>query len=304
MKRATPRNGALNTLPSKDRDYQTMSWLDCTSEKDGGKKVVNQLKCKVCSDFAERIRGSKNFSDKWIIGADSVRLSNVCDHAQSDQHAHAMLLLKKQHAKSAGLPPSSYDPIAQALNKLSDDERVKLQLKFDIAHFVATQKLPFTMYPQICELEVHHGVSLGTSYINETAGKEMMHYIAESRRQELKQTLAKSKFFSLLLDGSTDTANIDNELILAVWCDRDGSDEKIHTRMEYFTVVRPQSVTAKGLFNVLETALQGLGIKEISAEKCLKLVGIGTDGASANIAASWLKGLVESRLCWVFGCGA
>ena len=81
-----------------DRECQTMSWLLCTSEKDGGKKMVSQLKCKVCIDFADRIRSSKNFSDKWIVGADSVRISNVRDHAQSDQHSCAMLLLRKQQA--------------------------------------------------------------------------------------------------------------------------------------------------------------------------------------------------------------
>ena len=283
-----------------DREYQTMSWLDCSSEYKSEKKVVTRLKCKVCSDFVERIRTGKNFSDKWIVGANSVRVSNVRDHVQSDQHAHAMMLLKKQRAKSAGLPPSSYAPLAQAFNRLSGDERGKLRFKFDIAHFVAIEKLPFIKYPQICELESHHGVNLGTSYTNEYAGREMIHFIAESRRQESREKLAKAKFFSLLLDGSTDTANIDNELILAVWCDRDGGDERIHTRMEYFTVVRPQAVTAEGLFQVLETALQGLGIKEVSAETCLKLVGIGTDGAAANIAAAGLKGLVEGRLSWVF----
>ena len=79
-----------------------MSWLLCTSEVDGGKKVVSQLKCKVCIDFADRIRSSKNFSDKWIVEADSVRISNVRDHAQSDQHA--VLLLKKKQAKSTSPP--------------------------------------------------------------------------------------------------------------------------------------------------------------------------------------------------------
>ncbi len=190
--------------------------------------------------------------------------------------------------------------LRKAFSKVSDEERDKLRRKFDIAHFVATENLPFTKYPKICELEAHHGVCLGTSYVNETAGKEMIHYIAESRRQELMKKLANARFFSLLLDGSTDKANIDNELILALWCDRDGRDEKIHTRMEYFTVVQPQSVTAAGLFKVLESALQGLGISEISAETCKKLVGIGTDGASANIAAAGLKGLVEGHLDWVF----
>ena len=126
-------------------------------------------------------------------------------------------------------------------------------------------------------------ISLGTSYVNENAGKDFMHYIAESRRQELKEKLANANFFSLLLDGCTDAGNVDDEVFLAVWCDCNGSDQKVHTRMEYLTAVRPQSVTAKGLFEVLESALQDLGIPEVSAKHCKKLVGIGTDGASANI---------------------
>ena len=40
-----------------------MSWLECSSEYEG-EKVVSQLKCKVCSKFVDRIRRSKNFSDK------------------------------------------------------------------------------------------------------------------------------------------------------------------------------------------------------------------------------------------------
>ena len=52
--------------------------------------------------------------------------------------------------------------------------------------------------------------------------------------------------------------------------------------MEYLTVMRPQSVIAQGIFDMLERGLQGLCIQEVSAEHCGKLVSIG---ASANIAA-------------------
>ena len=38
--------------------------------------------------------------------------------------------------------------------------------------------------------------------------------------------------------------------------------------------MRPQPVTAQGLFEVLEGGLQGLGIQEVSAGHCKKLVGI------------------------------
>ena len=95
-------------------------------------------------------------------------------------------------------------------------KREKLQAKFDIAHFVACENLPFTKYSKICELEAHHGVELGNTNNNENARKEMFHYIAESRRQELPEKDADAAFFPLLLDGSTVTVNIDNELMLIV----------------------------------------------------------------------------------------
>ena len=106
-----------------------MSWLDWSTEKEGAKKMVTRLKCKVCTEFVDKIRGRKNFSDKWIIGADLVRISNVRDHARNDQHAHVMSLLKKPRSQSAGLGPSSYAPIAQAFNKLLHDEREKFRVK-------------------------------------------------------------------------------------------------------------------------------------------------------------------------------
>ena len=83
-----------------------MTWLDCEIRKDGGKMFVDKLKCKVCAEFVDKIRGKKNFSDKWISGADSVRTGNVRNHARNDQHAHAMLLLKKRRAESTGLGPA------------------------------------------------------------------------------------------------------------------------------------------------------------------------------------------------------
>ena len=278
-----------------DKEFSTMSWLDCEARMNGGNKIVEKLKCKVCTKFESKIEGRKNFSNKWIVGAESVRASNVRDHAQNDQHAQSMILLKKDKAKAVGLGPASYPPIARALNKLPDDEKQRLRFKFDIAHFVATERLSYLKYPQICELERHHGVDLGTSYNNESAGKTFVHYIAESRRHELADHIKKAKFFSLLLDGSTDKGNIDNELLLIVWCDADGTDEKIHTKRSYFSVYRPESVSAEGLFAVVGRALQNIGIRAITTGDCKRLVGFGTDGASANIAAKGLKGLVEKK---------
>ncbi len=283
-----------------DKTWQMISWLDCVAVVEGHNKMVSTLTCSVCTKYAEKIKGRRNFNEKWITGAESIRISNVIDHAKSDQHKHAMMLLRRDQARSLGLDAAHYAPIARALTSLSKDEREKLKRKFDIAYLVATETLSFKKYASICALEKKHGVDLGVTYLNDIACKTFIHFIAEVEGERLKNALSQADFFSLLLDGSTDKGCCDNEIVMAVWCDIDSTDEKIHSRISFFTVVRPQNSTAKGLFAVIETALQQIGIPSLDISSCSKLVGIATDGAAVNIARSGLKGLVEDQLPWIF----
>ena len=79
-----------------DKEYQTLSWLECeASTSTAGKRIVDQLKCKVCTKFKDHIRGKRNYSDRWIEGAGSLRLSNIKDHAKADQHTHVMGFLRE-----------------------------------------------------------------------------------------------------------------------------------------------------------------------------------------------------------------
>ena len=282
-----------------DRELQTLTWLNCHSQFDSGKRVVTKLSCSICSKYQDKIKGRKNFSEKWINGAESLRTSNLKDHAHTDQHKHAMSLLKKEQAQIQGLSPASYAPIAKALEALPEEDKTRLRNKFDIAYFIATEKLSFKKYPKLCELETKHGVDIGTTYTNEVAGRTFVHYIGEAKRRELADTLGKADFFSFLLDGSTDKGNCDNELVLIAWCDINGKDERIHTKMSFLKVFQPDSVSGVGLLKVIEGSLQSLGIQGIDDTHCYKLVGVATDGASANIASRGLKGIVQEKLPWI-----
>ena len=137
---------------------------------------------------------------------------------------------------------------------------------------------------------------MGKSYTTEIACRNFTHYIAECIKQTLYNRLGTANFFSLLLDGSTDSENVENELFLVIWFDQDGTGEKVCTRASYFDVCRPTSTTAVGMLEVVENALKNFEIQEFNAEGCSKLVGFGTDGASANIAHAGLKGLIEKRV--------
>ena len=100
-----------------DRDCQTVTRLDCDTELSGRKSLVSKLRCTVCTNKAS-IEPRRNFSEKWLLGAESVRTSNIRDHAKADQHIQAMNLLKREHARVSGLDVTSYAPIARVLNKL------------------------------------------------------------------------------------------------------------------------------------------------------------------------------------------
>ena len=230
-----------------------------------------------------------------------IRTSNIRDHATSEQHGHAMNLLSKEQAAASGQSIVASAPIVVALNTMSSDERERTRNKFDIAYFMATEQISFRKFPGLCELERRHGLNIGTNYTNEASARTFTHFIAEAHRMELASALHQVKFFSILLDGSTDSRNIENELLLVVWFDKDGpvDGKKVLTRTSYLKIARPATATAKGIFDVLQTALQGLGISTISREECAKIVGIGTDGAAANIAGAGLKGLVDKEIPWV-----
>ena len=85
-----------------DREHKTLSWLECETCIEAGARVVTQLKCSVCKKFQSRIVGKRNFSDRWITGAESIRTTNIHDHAQSEQHIHAMTLLHQEIQKAQG----------------------------------------------------------------------------------------------------------------------------------------------------------------------------------------------------------
>ena len=46
---------------------------------------------------------------------------------------------------------------------------MQLRHKFDIAYFTAIEKISFSKYPRLCELEARHGVDIGKLYTNNVA---------------------------------------------------------------------------------------------------------------------------------------
>lgn len=207
--------------------------------------------------------------------------------------------MSRPSAQTSGVDDTMYMLIVQSLSSISEQERQKLRIKFNIVYFIATEQLAYQKYPKLCELQTKLGMNLGSSYLNENAAKEFIHFMAKLKLQSIISSVQSATFFSLLMDGSTDSSNSENEMILVMWCNVESDDCKIHTKMAYLSMHTPVHTNAEGLFESLKHGLQQLGISSITQETCSRLVGVATDGASSNIAANGLRGLVTEHLPWV-----
>ena len=192
----------------QEKEHETLTWLRCDKQQ----RYVESLWCETCRRFQDKIRGTKNFSAAWITGSTNQKLSNVLDHARSDQHKLSMSLLRVEQAKATNAPVTMYAPIAQSLLSMGRSLQERMGKKFDICYMLAKENLPFRKYPVIHELESRHGVDLGQSYATKDSAKSFMHCIAESQRSAFVESLLNKRFYSFLMDGTTDAGNVEDEL--------------------------------------------------------------------------------------------
>ena len=115
-------------IAGNDKALSTSTWLKYDK---ADHEYVATLKCSVCIEFQDKLRGTTSYSNVFISGSKKLRVSSFKNHTASDMHARAMLLLKKQSSSDV----TEYAPIAEALHTLDSDAEGKLKRKFGIAFF-------------------------------------------------------------------------------------------------------------------------------------------------------------------------
>ena len=82
---------------------------------------MTKLRCSVCTKLKMKLKGWRNFSERWITGAESVHNSNIRDHARLTNMNVLMNLLKREQAIGSNALTSLYAPIAKALSTISEN---------------------------------------------------------------------------------------------------------------------------------------------------------------------------------------
>ena len=291
-----------------EKEHQSMSWLRCEVEKTD-KNIVSKLFCLVCQKYEDRIQSVKHFLAAWITGSANQKTSNIIDHAKSEQHKQAMSRLRTDQARASIESITSYSTITRCLSVIDEQTKLKLNRKFELCYVMARESIPFMKYPSLHQLEIHHGVELGTAYSTADSAKTFTDYIAESQRQAFIEYFGKhNHFFSFLIDGSVDAGNVEDELVVIQYCKKDDVCEEIRSVTRYFAVCNPTQGDADGLLNCLGVTLGRLGIEDIQDKSNVLgvrelpiLIGGTTDGASVNIGQhNGLRAKLIAALPWLF----
>ena len=204
--------------------HSVAEWLTYDTDKDG---KVKDMKCKFCTKYEEEIKTMPNFSNLFIVGSKNYKKSAVEDHAtKSKHHLKAYNLhLKSKGASSSeisksllSLAPKNTD-IVSGIEKMEQKDLERTKKKFEVAYFIAKHQIPIAAYPDFLKLEQKHRVDLTGAYQNNMSCGTFIEYIGDDLKFQMNADLAKAKFYSVLCDGSTDKAVIENEVIYALHFD-------------------------------------------------------------------------------------
>ena len=285
-----------------NKEYDSVVWLKY--EQDGATGTVVAMFCEVCRNYKDKIQSLRNFSPVWIQGSTNLKTSSVIDHAKSDQHRTAMEHLRSERFKAQ----PSLAPIVQSLITMDARDVSKMCLKFELCYVLAKEGVAFVKYPVFHSLAERQGVDIGSTYKTPDSARLFTHFIAESQRQIFLSSLSSTPFFSFLVDGSTDAANIEQELVLVLYSCKDDIAKEIRSCTRYLSVVSPTSADTLGLVACLGKAFDAqLGIvledkESVLGTECRPvLVGGASDGASVNIGRRCsLKAHLQSKYPWLF----
>ena len=248
----------------KDVWKQNRPWLRI--EKKDGKEVMF---CDYCIPISSSAHHERNVQkNAFIYGCSNIRLEIIKIHESTNTHLYAVNRKKNQcDPKNA--------PAHRAQQSLNKAIYAKLSIMFRTVHAINIHARSSTDFIWMNKLDAKKGLEIGEKYSgNPKNCREFAAAIADVQRKKISDKLSRSNFVSVIVDGSTDSAMAENEMIYIQTC----SSGSISTNFIYCCQV--ECGTASGIIDAIQRA-----VKTICdwPQFIHKLVGLGSDGASVML---------------------
>ena len=228
--------------------------------------VIDKMWCDVCREFFSRTKGGP--SNTFVEGSDYFRLDAVKDHNKSKCHKDCMTI--KQHKMN---PQAT--PLAKIKLKLDQEQVKKYQMLFNTAFTVAKHNMSFREFEVICKLQAKNNLNIGENYQNAPACAQFIEAIADVQRQDATGAICRSRFISVMADGSTDRSVAEQEVVFIRY---------MHNGIpvnRFIALVELESGNADGVIQAIDEALNLVGVDKEGQK--IKLININLDGASVNM---------------------
>ena len=145
----------------------------------------------VCSEFSQQADKESPF----YLGTSTFRKSSIRTHAKSKAQAKCELAKRAKEIQRS-------TPMAQTVAKMNKANLEVLKKLFRTAYYVAKEEIAMAKFSSLFKLQIGNGVNMSKTYLNDHA---CHNFIGTSQ-------IEKSRFLSVLSDGSTDNSVTEREL--------------------------------------------------------------------------------------------
>ena len=117
-----------------------------------------------------------------------------------------------QNKSSTGAPKQTL--LKPMIQGITATKWVQLGRKFQLSHFICTTRKSFKSYETFGTFENYHNVDLGSSYLTDKMGAEIMKYISLGKRfKKITQPLNENivNYYSILFDGACSEKCVDEK---------------------------------------------------------------------------------------------
>ena len=195
-------------------------------------------------------------------------------HAPHDEPAcHPARRCRVYIGKESAKPGKANSKGDLALKILSNDVKGKVKNLIRNAHAIAKKGRPYTDFRWMAALDQKKGLDVGRTYRSDKCCRDFVEDIAEVERRKLEEDVRTATFISIICDGSTDSAVVEEEMVFVRYSDCG----LIRSR---FVSLEP---VEKGTAVNITAAITQACHKQLNLEGTnftTKLIGFGSDGAS------------------------
>ena len=158
-------------------------------------------------------------------------------------------------------------PIGRGSAKITEKDKQTLTVRSNTVYYLAKNKCLYSEFRNLLLLQVKNGVKTSDMYHNERAGANFIGTIGTSIRQKVLEDIEKCNYFTLLMDGSTDSSFTEQELIYVLFLDSKGTPS-----VEFLSIENIKYVHAYGLKGSIVQAFERLKLMNWKKNKFFVIV--------------------------------